>query len=198
MKKEVVKANEEMGEMFQVLWKYKLFKSHTFQPLRCSKWEIYNEPSGYLRWHHVATEGEILDISTPKSPGNAFSRVFTHLKLFLKYYKFAIFQHILCKTDDESLQKQAVNIDLQCILCITNSSYAVKAPKDEVTYDAYWNFYKKLKIWTCLPQNGRFWDQTGGRERTSQNGSLPFKTGGLEHMKIPETFSLHLVLFRGR
>ena len=25
-------------------------------------------------------------------------------------------------------------------------------------------------------------DQTGGRETTSQNGRLPFKTGGLEHM----------------
>ena len=60
--------------------------------------------------------------------------------------------------------------------------YAVKTPKDEVTCDTYWNFYKKLKIWTCFPQNGRFQDQTGGRETISQKGSLPFKTGGLEHM----------------
>ena len=57
-----------------------------------------------------------------------------------------------------------------------------KTPKVEVTCDTYWNFYKKLKIWTCFPQNGRFRDQTGGRETTSQNRSLPFKTGGLEHM----------------
>ena len=73
-------------------------------------------------------------------------------------------------------------MDLQCILCIANSSYAVKTPKDEVTCDTYWNFYKKLKIWTCFPQNGRFQDQTGGRETISQNGSFPLKTGGLEHM----------------
>ena len=89
---------------------------------------------------------------------------------------------MLCKTYDESLQKQAVNMDLQCILCIANSSYAVKTPKDKVTCDTYWNFYKKLKIWTCFPQNERFRDQIGGWETTSQKGSLPFKTGGLEHM----------------
>ena len=63
-------------------------------------------------------------------------------------------------------------MDLQCILRIANSSYAVKTPKDEVTYDTYWNFYKKLKIWRCFPQNGRFRDKTGGRETTSQNGRL--------------------------
>ena len=74
-------------------------------------------------------------------------------------------------------------MDLQCIVCIANSSYAVKTPKDEVTCDTYWNFYKTMKIWTCLPQNGRFRDQTRGQETTSQNGSLPFKTGGLEHIK---------------
>ena len=68
---------------------------------------------------------------------------------------------MFCKTYDESLQKQAVNMDLQCILCIANSSYAVKTPKDKVTCDTYWNFYKKLKIWTCFPQNRRFWHQTG-------------------------------------
>ena len=75
-------------------------------------------------------------------------------------------------------------MDLQCILCIANSSYAVKTPKGKVTCDTYWNFYKKWKIWTCIPQNGRFRDQTGGREETSQNESLPFKTGGLEHMSM--------------
>ena len=25
---------------------------HTFQPLRCPKWEVYNEPSVYMRWYH--------------------------------------------------------------------------------------------------------------------------------------------------
>ena len=97
------------------------------------------------------------------SPGS----LATYLKLVYKYYNFVIFQHMLCKTYDESLQKQVFNMDLQCILCIANSSYAVRKPKDKV----YWNFYKNLKIWTCFPQNGRFWDQTG-------DGRQPLKTGG--------------------
>ena len=88
----------------------------------------------------VALEGGILDFSTPKSSENAFSRIFTYLKSVLKYYNFATFHHMLCKTYDESLQKQAVNIDLQCILLIANSSYAVKTPKDEVICNTYWNF----------------------------------------------------------
>ena len=53
-----------------------------------------------------------LDFSTPKSPENAFSRIFTYLKLVLKYYNFAIFQYIHCKTYDKSQQKQTVNMDL--------------------------------------------------------------------------------------
>ena len=73
-------------------------------------------------------------------------------------------------------------MDLQSILFIANSSYAVKTPKDEVTCDTYWNFYKKLKIYTCFPENGIFRDQTGGRESTSKNESLPFKTRGLENL----------------
>ena len=88
----------------------------------------------------VTTEGGIFDFSTPKSPKNSFSGIFTYLKSILKYYNFAIFQHMFCKTYDESLQKQAVNMDLQCILYIANSSYPVKTPKDEVTCDTYWNF----------------------------------------------------------
>ena len=84
---------------------------------------------------------------------------------------------MLCKIYDESLQKQVVNVDQQCILCISNSSYTVKTPKDEVTCSPYWKFLKKLKIWRCFPQNGRFQDQTGGQETASQIRSLPFKTG---------------------
>ena len=38
-------------------------------------------------------------------------------------------------------------MNLQCILCNANSSYAVEIPKDKVTCNKYWNFYKKLKIW---------------------------------------------------
>ena len=130
----------------------------------------------------IATKGKSLDFSTPQSPKNAFSGIFTYLKLVLKYYNFATCQHILCKTYDKLLQKQAVNLNLKCIFCIANSSYAVKIPKDEVTCNTYWDFYKKLKIWTCFPQNRRFWDQTGGQETTSQNRSLPLKMGGLERM----------------
>ena len=73
-------------------------------------------------------------------------------------------------------------MDLQRIRCIANSSYAVKTPKDELTCDTYWKFYKKSKIRTCFPQNRKIRDQTGGRETTSQNGSLPFKMGGLKHI----------------
>ena len=73
------------------------------------------------------------------------------------------------------MQKQAVNMDLQCTLCIANSSYAVKTPKGEVTCDTYWSFYKKWKIWICIPQNGRFRDQTGGRETTFQNHYITFQ-----------------------
>ena len=61
-------------------------------------------------------------------------------------------------------------MDLKCILCNTNSSYAVKTPKEEVTCDTNWNFCKKLKIWTCFAQNGRFRHHTEGWEITSQNG----------------------------
>ena len=98
--------------------------------------------------------------------------MFTYLKSVLKYYNFAIFQHIFCKTYNELLQNQAVNMDLKCILYIADSSYAVKTPKDKVTCDKYWNFEKKLKICRCFPQNGRFQDQTGGWETTSQNGRI--------------------------
>ena len=139
----------------------------------------------------VAIEGEVLNFNTPKGRENAFSGIFAYLKSVWKYYNFAIFQHILCKTYNESLQKQAVNMDLQCILYIADSSYVVKTPKDEVTCDTYWNFHKKLKIWACFLQNGRFPDQTGRREITSQNGSLPFKTGGLEYMRLSK-LSLHI------
>ena len=69
-----------------------------------------------------------------------------------KYYNFAIFSTYFAKPK----MKQAVNIDLQCILCIANSGYTVKTPKYELTCNTYWNFYKKLKIWKCFPQNGRF------------------------------------------
>ena len=84
-------------------------------------------------------------------------------------------------------------MDLQYILYIANSSYAVKTPKDEVNCDTYWDFYEKLKIWTCFPQNGRFRDQTGGREIISHNGSLPFKTGGLEHITQRRFYCTKLV-----
>ena len=54
-----------------------------------------------------ATEGGTLDFSIPESPESAFSAIFTYLKLVWKYYNLVIFQHVLCKTYDKSLQKQA-------------------------------------------------------------------------------------------
>ena len=45
----------------------------------------------------VVTEGGILHITTPKNPENAFSGIFTYLKLVKKYYFFAIFQRITAK-----------------------------------------------------------------------------------------------------
>ena len=66
----------------------------------------------------IATEGEILDFSTTKSPENAFSGIFTYLKLVLKYCNLAIFQHILCKTYDESLQKHVKIFSLICSVFI--------------------------------------------------------------------------------
>ena len=105
----------------------------------------------------VANEGEILDFSAPNT----------------------IFQHILCKTYDESLQKQVANMHLQCILCIANSSYAVKTPKDEVTCGTYWNFYKQIENFNMFPSkreisrsNGRTADNLSTRESPVQNGTV--------------------------
>ena len=80
-------------------------------------------------------------------------------------------------------------MNLQYIVCITNSSYTVKMPKDKVTCNKYWNFYKKLKIWTCFPQNRRFRDQTGGQESPVQNGRVG--TNALHHTWLIE-FRMHL------
>ena len=33
-------------------------------------------------------------------------------------------------------------------------------------------------------QNGRFQEETGGRELSFENGRLPFKTGELKHMVL--------------
>ena len=118
----------------------------------CFRVNPYSKAS-LTKWLSVRLRNKWLWVRVPLQ---SFSGIFTYLKLVLKYYNFAIFQHTLCKISDESLQKKAVNMDLQCILCITNSSYAVKTPKDEVTCNKYWNFYKKLKIWKCFPQNEKF------------------------------------------
>ena len=67
-------------------------------------------------------------------------------------------------------------MDLQCILCIANSSYTVKTPKDEVTWDTYWNFYKKLDIFTSKREisrsNGRTGDKLSKQESPIQNGRV--------------------------
>ena len=145
---------------------------HTFQPLRCPKREVYNELSVYLRQHHGCHQRENFGF---------FFRIFTYylkdiiLPFFTTYFAKRTMNH--CKS---RLLTWIYSVSLHSQQQL--SSYAVETPKDEVTCNTHWNFYKKLKIWTCFSQNGRFRDQTGGQEITSQNGSLPFKTGGLEHM----------------
>ena len=77
-----------------------------------------------------------------------------------------------------------VNMDLECILCTANSSYAVITPKDEVPYNTYWNFYKILKIWTCFLQNERFQDQKGGQETMDSCSKRGVGTYGYRASKI--------------
>ena len=43
-------------------------------------------------------------------------------------------------------------------------------------------------------QNGRFQGETGGRELPTQNGSLSFKTGELEHMGVHWQMHIELSL----
>ena len=90
----------------------------------------------------VATEGEILNFSTPKSPENAFSGNFTYLRLVRYIIILPFFSIYFAKPTMNHCKNR---------------------------------FFR---------QNGRFRDQTGGRKTTSQNGILPFKTGGLEHMLL--------------
>ena len=33
-------------------WAFQCCRNHTFQPIRCPKQELCNEPNVYLRWHH--------------------------------------------------------------------------------------------------------------------------------------------------
>ena len=72
-------------------------------------------------------------------------------------------------TADRTKVCAAVNMDLQCIICIANSNYAVKTSKDEVTCDTYWNFYKKWKL-------GHVSLKTGDFEIKRKDGRQPFKT----------------------
>ena len=60
-------------------------------------------------------------------------------------------------------------MDLQCILCIANSSYAVKTPKDEVTCGTYWSFTKNGKF-------GHVSLKTGDFEIKREDGRQPLKT----------------------
>ena len=69
-------------------------------------------------------------------------------------------------TYDESLWKQAVNIDIQCILWTANGSYAVKTPKDEVTC----NITKNWKF-------GHVSLKTRDFEIKLENVRQPLKTG---------------------
>ena len=59
--------------------------------------------------------------------------------------------------------------------------YAVKTLKDEVTCDTL-KLLQKIENLDIFPQKDRFRDKMVGRETTSQNRSVRYKTRGLEHM----------------
>ena len=70
-------------------------------------------------------------------------------------------------------------MDLKCILCIANNSYAVKTPKSEVTCNTYWSFYKKNKNLDMFSSkreisrsDGRTGDNVSKRESAVQNGRV--------------------------
>ena len=111
-----------------------------------------------------------MDFSTPKSLENVFSGIFTYLKLVLKHYNFAIY--LLCKTYDESLQKQTVDMDLRHILCIVNSSYTVKTPKEEVSWTHIAIFTKYWKFGIVSLKMGEFEIK---QETTSQKQESPIQ-----------------------
>ena len=74
-------------------------------------------------------------------------------------------------------------MDLQCVLCIANSSYTIKTPKDDGYFifwcfncDKYWNFYKKIENLDMLPlkreisrSNGRMGDNVLKQKSPDQN-----------------------------
>ena len=100
----------------------------------------------------VVTEGEILHITTPKNPENAFSGIFTYLKLVKKYYFFAIFQRITAKTSWISIY--------------SNLRYVLEFLQKIENLDM---FPSKREI---SRSNGRMEDNLSKRESPVQNGKV--------------------------
>ena len=91
---------------------------------------------------------------------------------------------MFCKTYDESLQKQAVNMDLQCILYIANSSYTVKTPKDESNLQHILEFLEKNENLQMFPSkqeisksNRRTGDNLSEQESPVQNRRVGMYVG---------------------
>ena len=93
---------------------------------------------------------------------------------------------MLCKTFDKSLQKQAVNMDLQCILCIANSSYAVKTPKRRSNLWYILEFLEKIENLEMFPSkreisrsNGMMGNNLSKQESPVQKGRVGMYDQGM-------------------
>ena len=129
----------------------------------------------------VATEGEVLNFSTPKSPENAFSGNFTYLKLVRNIIILPFFSIYFAKPTMNHCKNRLLTWIYSVFFALPIAVTQLKHQK--MKYRAtYCNFYKKLKIWACFPQNRRFRDQTGGWETTSKNGRVGTYAFFIEHL----------------
>ena len=114
------------------------------------------------------------------------------LKLVEKYYTFksaiAIFQHIPCQTYDESQQKQAEPKFLLLLTWIYSVFFALPIPVTQLKYQKTEKlvihtglFTKYWKFEQVSLKTGDFEIKRGNGDNL-QKGSLPFKTGRLEHV----------------
>ena len=80
---------------------------------------------------------------------------------------------MLCKTYDESLQKQWIySVFFALSIVVTQLKHQKTSNLQYIL-----EFLEKNEIWRCFPQNGRFQDQTGGQETTSQNRRVGMYVG---------------------
>ena len=81
-------------------------------------------------------------------------------------------------------------MDLRCILCTVNSSYAVKTPKDEVAIHN--GIFLKTEIFGDVSL------RTGDFKIEREDRKQPLKMGGLEHMENVLISSFCVILKRQR